>query len=123
MVKIGLSFTTQEWYEIILTSLTILMVTTYVYVYLKSKKEYGDTYIPLIVTGRSLILAFFLMYFYNPLRSSFQYGRSLPFIAFSAGLSLLLLVDKFQVMNLVHFLLYGKVMPGNPKKVCKLEDA
>lgn len=123
MSKLGLNFTTQDWYEIVLTSLTILMVTTYAYVYIKAQKEYGQKYIPLIVTGRTLILAFFLLYFYNPLRSTFQYGRSLPFIAFSAGISLLMLLDKFQVLNLVHFIMYGRLLPENPKKICKLENA
>jgi len=47
----------------------------------------------------------------------------LPFFAFSAGISLLLLLDKYQILNLVHFVLYGKLLPENPKKTCGLVEA
>ena len=119
-MKIKLS--TTDWYQIILTSLTILMIMTYAYVYFISSKQHGQKYIPLIVTTRILILAFFLIYFYNPLRGTYEYGHAMPIIAFSAGISLLLLLNRFDILNLVHFMLYGELLPENPKKVCRLEN-
>ena len=114
-----LKLNTQDWFKLILTSFTVLLVCSYAYVYIMAKKNYGDQYIPLLTTARTLILSFFLLYFYNPLRSEFEYGRSLPFFAFSAGVSLLLLLDKFQILNLVHFVLYGELLPENPHKICR----
>lgn len=113
----------QDWFEIILTTFTVLIVLVYVYVYILAKKEYGDKYIPLLSTARTLILAGFLIYFYNPLRSKFEYGHSMPFFAFSAGIALIMLLDKFQILNLVHFILYGDLLPDNPQKVCRLVDS
>ena len=113
----------KDWYQYIFLFFTILMFSTYAYVYIGSQREYGDKYIPIIVTARTLILASFLIFFYNPLRSTFEYGRSMPTFAFAAGISLLLLTDKYQVLNLVHFCLYGEMLPQKPKKVCKLVDA
>jgi hypothetical protein len=95
---------------------------TYGYVYFISSKKHGQKYIPLIVTTRILILAFFLIYFYNPLRSTYAYGHAMPIIASSAGISLLLLLNRFDILNLVHFMLYGDLLPENPKKVCRLEN-
>ena len=111
---------TQPWYEVLLMVLTGVIVTTYIYVYISAKREYGDKYLPLIITGRTLILASFLIFFYNPLRSEFQYGRSLPFLAFTAGMTLISFLDKYQVLSLVHFVLYGDILPIHPKKVCRL---
>ena len=54
------------------------------------------------------------------MRSEFQYGRSLPFLAFTAGMTLISFLDKYQVLSLVHFILYGDILPVNPKKVCRL---
>ena len=115
-----INLTTQDWFQIVLTTFTVLVVLLYVYVYFMSQKKYGDRYIPLLTTARTLVLALFLIFFYNPLRSEFVYGRSMPFFAFSAGISLIMLLDRFQILNLVHFILYGEMMPENPKKVCTL---
>jgi hypothetical protein len=117
-----IKLSTQDWFKVILTTFTVLLVSLYAYMYIVAKSQYGDQYIPLLITARTLILAFFLLYFYNPLRSEFEYGRSLPFFAFSAGISLLLLLDKFQILNLVHFVLYGELLPENPHKVCKFVE-
>jgi uncharacterized membrane protein YjfL (UPF0719 family) len=113
---------TQTWYEILLITLTATMYITYIYIYISSRKNYGEKYIPLIITARTLVLAGFLIFFYNPLRSTFEYGHSLPLFAFGAGISLLLFLDKYQILNLVHFLLYGDTLPERPKKVCRLEN-
>jgi hypothetical protein len=67
-------------------------------------------YLKLLSTGRTLLLAGILIFFYNPLRKTFEYGHSMPFFAFSAGISLLLLIDKHDILNLVHFILYGKAI-------------
>jgi hypothetical protein len=112
----------KDFYQYIFLFSTIVMFATYAYVYIGSQREYGNKYIPLIVTARTLILAVFLIFFYNPLRSTFEYGRSMPTFAFAAGISLLLLTDKYQVLNLVHFCLYGELLPQKPKKVCRLVD-
>jgi uncharacterized membrane protein YjfL (UPF0719 family) len=106
-----MAWLTQKWYEILFTILTGLSLILYAFVYLGILTEYGDKYIPLLVTARTLILSGFLLWFYNPLRSKFEYGHSLPTFAFSAGIALLLFLDKFQIENLVHFMLYGKVLP------------
>lgn len=118
-----IKLTSQDWFKIILTVFTILIVLIYIYVYLLAKKDYGDKYIPLLSTTRTLVLSAFLIFFYNPLRSTFEYGRSMPFFAFSAGISLILLLDKFQILNVVHFILYGELLPENPQKVCKLVES
>ena len=106
----------QEWYEILLFIFTGVLWVLYIFIYLGTLKEYGDKYIPLLVTARTLVLAGFLIYFYNPLRSTYSYGHALPTFAFGAGISLLLFLDKFQIENLVHFLLYRKVLPEPVKK-------
>ena len=112
-----MAFLTQEWYEILFTVLTVFMVLLYVLVYLGAIAHSGDKYIPLIVTARTLILSGFLLWFYNPFRTKFEYGHALPTFAFAAGIALLLFLDKFQIENLVHFLLYAEVLPGpDPKK-------
>ena len=117
-----LNISTQGWYVIILTTLTAILFVTYAYVYFVSTGRYGKKYIPLITTTRILVIAAFLLYFYNPLRSKFEYGHALPVIAFSAGISLLLLVNRDDIHNLVYFILYGELIPENPKKVCRLEN-
>jgi uncharacterized membrane protein YjfL (UPF0719 family) len=108
---------TQEWYEILLMILSASVMIFYVVIYLGALKQTGDKYVPLLVTARTLVLAGFLLYFYNPLRSKFEYGRALPTFAFAAGVSLLLFLDKFQIENLVHFILYQNVLPV-PEKKC-----
>ena len=113
---------TQSWYEILLISLTIILYVSYIYIYISSRKNYGETYIPLIITARTIVLAGFLIFFYNPLRSKFEYGHSLPLFAFGAGISLLYSLDKYQILNLVHYILYGDILPAHPKKVSRLEN-
>lgn len=101
-------------FKYFLTTITILIVSGYSYLYFIAQSQYGEKYLPLLITGRSLILALFLIYFYNPLRSKFEYGPSMPFFAFSAGISLILLQKKYDLLNMAHFLLYGKVLPPDP---------
>jgi uncharacterized membrane protein YjfL (UPF0719 family) len=106
----------QEWYEILLAVVTIIMYGLYIFAYLGILKVYGEQYIPLLVTLRTLILAGFLLYFYNPFRSSFSYGPALPTFAFTAGISLLLFLKKYDIENLVHFILHGQLLPVPDKK-------
>ena len=110
----------QTWYEKALFLTTICLFGLYAYTYMASKNTYGEKYIPLLITIRTLVLSCFLIYFYNPLRTTYEYGHALPLFAFSAGVTMLFLVDKYDILNLVHFVLYGDVIPQNPKKVCKL---
>jgi hypothetical protein len=118
-----IKLSTQDWFQIILMTFTVLLVCLYVYAYVIASKNHEGRYIQLLITARTLILASFLLYFYNPLRSEFEYGRSLPFFAFSAGLSLIFLLDRFEILNLVHFILYRELLPENPVKQCKLVEA
>jgi phosphatidylglycerophosphate synthase len=111
---------TKPWYEVLLLILSVSIITSYIYIYISAKREYGEKYVPIIITARTLVLAAFLIFFYNPLRSKFEYGRSLPLFAFTAGITLLLFLDRYQILNLVHFCLYGDVLPARPKKVCRL---
>lgn len=108
---------------LILTALTVVLICTYAYAYYISTTNKGRKYIPLITTTRIIVTASFLIYFYNPLRSTFEYGHALPIIAFSAGISLLLLINRYDILNLAHFIIYGQILPENPKKVCRLENA
>ena len=113
---------TQKWYEYVLLALTILLFFVYVISYLFASYQYGQLYLPLIMTARTIVLASFLIYFYNPLRTKYEYGHSLPLFAFTAGITLLLSLERYQVLDLFHFLIYGKTIPENPKKVCRLEE-
>lgn len=108
---------------LILTILTVVLMGTYAYAYYISRTNDGRKYIPLIATTRIIVTASFLIYFYNPLRSTFEYGHALPIIAFSAGISLLLLINRYDILNLAYFMLYGQILPEEPKKVCRLENA
>ena len=103
-----------KYFQYFLTILSVLIVVSYCYMYVISKTHYGNKYIPILETGRTLVLAGFLLYFYNPLHSEFEYGRSMPFFAFSAGVSLIFLLKKYDVLNLVHFVLYGQLLPEDP---------
>jgi len=107
----------QEWYEILLVVVTIVLYSFYIFAYLGILKVYGEEYITLLVTLRTLILAGFLLYFYNPLRSSFSYGPALPTFAFTAGISLLLFLDRYDIENLFHFILHDKLL-HKPDKKC-----
>lgn len=110
----NITIDSKDYFKIFLTLLTILIVVGYCYVYIISKTHYGDKYLPLLSTGRTLVLAGFLLYFYNPLRTQFEYGPSMPFFAFSAGISLVFLLKRYDILNLVHFLLYGDLLPEDP---------
>ena len=110
----------QTWLEKLLIVTTIGLFILYSYTYIVSKEKYGEKYIPLLMTVRTLVLAGFLIYFYNPLRTTYEYGHALPLFAFSAGLTLLYLLDKYDILNLAHYVLYGDILPANPKKVCRL---
>lgn len=115
------NFLKQSWYEKAFIVSTVVLFSLYGYTYFIAKKSGKEKqYIPLIITARTLFLSAFLIFFYNPLRSSFEYGHALPLFTFSAGITMLLLLDKYEVLNLTHFLLYGEVMPPNPRKVCRL---
>lgn len=105
----------KEYFKYFLTGLTAIIVIGYAYIYFVSKTEYGDKYLPLIITGRTILLASFLLFFYNPLRTTFEYGPSMPFFAFSAGISLLFLLKKYDILNFVHFILYWEVLPEDPR--------
>ena len=107
----------QKWYEITLLILTVCMWLAYLLIYLELLEENQQQYMPLLITGRTLILAGFLIYFYNPLRKTFEYGHALPTFAFAAGISLLLFLDRHDILNLVHFILYRELMP--PKVLTK----
>jgi uncharacterized membrane protein YjfL (UPF0719 family) len=116
-------FSPHDIFEYALTGCTFLIFCFYAYIYFTAEKKYGDKYLNLINTTRTLVLAAFLIFFYNPLRSRFDYGPSMPFFAFTAGITLLILLDKYDILNLVHFILYGEILPDNPKKVCKLVES
>lgn len=101
-------FSAQDWYVIILQTMTIIIVLLYIFTYIYAFKNLDPVYLKLLSTGRTLLLASVLIFFYNPLRKTFDYGHSMPFFAFSAGISLLFMVDKHDILNLVNFILYGK---------------
>jgi hypothetical protein len=114
----------KNYFKLFLMFLTALLVSGYCYVYFISKSRYGDKYLPLLSTGRTLILAGFLLYFYNPLRTKYEYGPTMPFFAFSAGISLIFLLKRYDILNLVNFLLYGDVLPEDPNaKACTLAES
>jgi len=114
LLRMSIIIDTRNYFKIFLMALTIILVLGYCYVYVISKTHYGDKYLPLLTTGRTLVLAVFLLFFYNPLRTQFEYGPSMPFFAFSAGISLIFLLKRYDVLNLVHFLLYGDLLPEDP---------
>lgn len=115
------SFKEQTWYEKAFLASTIIMFSLYGYTYVMAKQsEKAKQYLPLLITFRTLFLASFLIFFYNPFRTSYEYGHALPLFAFSAGITMLILLDKYEILNLAHFVLYGEVLPPNPKKVCRI---
>ena len=114
-------FLQQSWYEKAFIISTFLLFSLYGYAYVIAKNSVKEkTYIPLIITARTLFLSAFLIFFYNPFRSTYEYGHALPLFTFSAGITMLFFIDKYAILNLTHFLLYGEIMPPNPKKVCRL---
>ena len=120
----NLTIDPKNYFKLFLTLLSVLIVLAYCYVYIISRTKYGNKYISLLTTGRTLVLAVFLLYFYNPLRTQFEYGPSMPFFAFSAGLSLMFLLKRYDILNLVHFLLYGELLPEDPSiKACSVAES
>jgi hypothetical protein len=101
---------TNDFYIMIYTVSTIFMILLYIVVYFGISENYGKKYLPLVVTLRNVILSVFLIYFYNPFRKTYEYGRALPIFATAAGISLLLTIKRFDFLNLVHFCLYGKLL-------------
>ena len=100
----------RDLYVIVLQTFTVLIILVYIFTYIYTFKKLDPVYLTLLSTARTIILAFILIYFYHPLHKSYEYGHSMPFFAFSAGVSLLLLLDRHNILNLFHFLLYGKLM-------------
>jgi len=100
--------------------LTFSMIFLYIFVYLGVFRNYGKKYLPLVVTVRTIVLGLFLIWFYNPFRSKFEYGRALPVFAGAAGLALLLSISKYDFLNLVHFSMYWKMLPPQPE--CSTPD-
>jgi len=111
-----------EFWISLYTISTILFFGFYAAVYLGISKSNSEKYLPLVITSRNLLLSLFLIYFYNPFRTTYNYGRALPIFATAAGISLLLTINKFDVLNLVHFILYGTVLEKPNKSECKVEN-
>jgi len=110
-----------DFYIMVYSVLTFFMVIFYIFVYFGVQSNYGKQYLPIVVTARNIFLGLFLVYFYNPLRSKFEYGRTLPIFATAAGLALLLTIRKYDILNLVNFCLYGQLLPDIDKSECKLD--
>ena len=106
-------YSARVWYIIILRTMTIITVVLYIFTYIYTIKNLNPVYVKLLSTARTLLLAAILIYFYNPLRKSYDYGHSMPFFAFSAGITLLLLLDRHDILNLTYFILYRTPIPPN----------
>lgn len=114
----------KDYFKIFLMSVTVILVLGYTYGYFISKSQYGNKYLPVLSTGRTVVLAGFLLFFYNPLRTQFEYGPSMPFFAFSAGISLIMLLKRYDILNLVNFLLYGELLPEDPQlQACNVRES
>jgi hypothetical protein len=114
--------TEHGFYISLYTISTVLIVILYGSAYLGISRLHGNKYLPLVITSRNILLSLFLIYFYNPFRSTYNYGRALPIFATAAGISLLLTINKFDILNLVHFILYGTILEKPIKPECKLEN-
>lgn len=121
-IKNILPKTDHAFYISLYTISTISIVILYGGTYVGLSRSYGEKYLPLIITSRNILLSLFLIYFYNPFRTTYNYGRALPIFATAAGISLLLTINKFDILNLVHFFLYGIVLEKPNKPEYKLED-
>jgi len=108
-------------YVFVYTIVTVSMVTLYAFIYLGILQNYGEKYLPLVKTVRNILLSSFLLIFYNPFRQVYNYGPALHIFAAAAGVSLLLTISRFDLLNLVHFILYGKVLE-NPENSCNKVD-
>lgn len=114
--------TEHEFWVSIYAIFTVLFVSLYAAVYLRISHIHGEKYLPLVITSRNLLLSLFLIYFYNPFRATYNYGQALPVFATAAGVSLLLTIKRFDILNLIHFFLYGKILDKPVKSTCKSED-
>jgi hypothetical protein len=121
-IKKLLPKTTQGFYVFIYTISTVIMIILYATAYIGISQSYGKKYLSIIVTARNILLSLFLIYFYNPFRTTYNYGQALPIFATAAGISLLLTINKFDVLNLVHFILYGDIIEKPNKTECKVEN-
>lgn len=101
---------------------TALIILLYTGTYLGISFFHGKKYLPLVITSRNLLLSLFLIYFYNPFRTTYNYGRALPIFATAAGISLLLTINRFDILNLVYFMLYGVILDKPNKPECKVEN-
>jgi len=101
--------TINDWYKLVLEIMTGLIVLLYIFTYIYTVKKLDPEYLRLLSTARTLLLASILIYFYNPLRKSFDYGSSMPFFAFSAGISLIFLLNREDILHLVQFILYWDI--------------
>lgn len=101
-------FSIKNWYVFILEIMTGLIVLLYIFTYIYTVQKLDPEYLRLLSTARTLLLASILIFFYNPLRTSFDYGSSMPFFAFSAGVSLIFLLNREDILHLVQFILYWK---------------
>lgn len=106
-------FTIKNWYVFILEIMTGLIVLLYIFTYIYTVKNLDPEYLRLLSTARTLLLASILIFFYNPLRTSFDYGGSMPFFAFSAGVSLIFLLNREDILQLVKFILYWETSLAN----------
>jgi len=112
----------QAFYIYLYTISTVLIISIYSAAYLGVSWLHGQKYLPLIITSRNLLLSIFLIYFYNPFRTTYNYGRALPIFATAAGVSLLLTINRFDILNLVYFILYGVILEKPNKPECKIDN-
>jgi hypothetical protein len=115
--------TNQQIYMYVYTFFTLCMLTLYAFTYLGILRNHGRKYLPLVITARNLILSSFLLIFYNPFRQVYNYGPALHIFAAAAGVSLLLTISRFDILNLVHFCLYGKVLEQPETSCVKVDDS
>lgn len=114
--------TDQAFYLYLYAISTALIILLYTGTYLGISFFHGNKYLPLVITSRNLLLSLFLIYFYNPFRTTYNYGRALPIFATAAGISLLLTINRFDILNLVYFMLYGVILDKPNKPECKVEN-
>jgi hypothetical protein len=105
-----------DFYLLIYNISTIVIIILYIVVMLRIEFGNYGKYLGIVTTVRNIFLALFLIYFYNPFRTSYNYGRILPIFATGAGIALILTITKFDILNLLHFCRYGTLLE-NPKKI------
>jgi membrane-associated HD superfamily phosphohydrolase len=117
--------TEHAFYITLYNILSVLFIVVYTEIYFGASKKYDKKYLSLIITVRNILLSLFLIYFYNPLRSNFNFGPALPIFATGAGFVLLFSISRFDILNLVHFCLYGVLLenPASNNPECRIDDA